>query len=393
MAKMDVREALTLWRQAGLLEPGKAEELSQYLERHAPAPGGGRALRIFAGFGAVLVGLGLILFVGSHWPGMSPIVRILTLFLAYGLVVAAAWTAEIRRYPRVAGAMWLLVSLVLGANIILFGQMFNLSLTFWQGPLLWMVGALALAYAVRSRLNAWLAVPLGLLALGWAGGGHGWFTDDQWEFLVSAEGLRALFAAIGLALLSIGLLAQRSAGWRFASGTWITWGALIVAAPLVLGTVDGRVLDWLFRMHPGLKHWLILVASAGLVTAALLRASLDDPKLSALLVGLAIVVLGLPLLGATGFRAHDYGLLFLFYPLAIFSASLLTVWLGVRAQQSGLINIGMGAAAVVVLIQYFSWSFRLLDRALAFVLGGVLLIVLALWIERKRRHLIEGFAP
>ena len=96
---------------------------------------------------------------------------------------------------------------------------------------------------------------------------------------------------------------------------------------------------------------------------------------------------------ATGFQAEHYDLLFLLYPVAIFVASLATVWLGVQAQQSGLINIGMGSAAVVVLFQYFSWSFRLLDRALAFVLGGVLLIALALWIERKQRHLIEGFEP
>jgi uncharacterized membrane protein len=53
----------------------------------------------------------------------------------------------------------------------------------------------------------------------------------------------------------------------------------------------------------------------------------------------------------------------------------------------------MGAAAVIILIQYFSWSFRLLDRSLAFLMGGVLLIVLALWSEHKRRDLIKEFAP
>lgn len=391
MAKMSAQEALTLWRQAGLLDQAKVEELTRYLQDHAPRRGSALALPIFAGFGAVLVGLGLILFVGSHWPGMSPMARILTLFLAYALVVALALTAEFKDYPRVAAALWLLVSLTLGANIFLIGQLFNLSLTYWQAPLLWMIGALAMAYAVHSRLNAWLAVPLGVLALGWAGGGRGWFTDDQLEFLISPAGIKPVFPLLGLALLSIGLLVRRSQSWRFASATWITWGALMIAVPLVLATLHGEVLDWLFRMAPELKHWLIMAASAGLVAAALLLGGLDDAKLKVLLGGLGVLLLGLPLMGATGFEPRHYKVLFLLYPLIIFVVSLVTVWLGAQNQQTGLINIGMGAAAVIILMQYLSWSFRLLDRSLAFLIGGVLLIVLSFWIERKRRNLIREF--
>jgi uncharacterized membrane protein len=393
MAKINAYEALALWQQAGLLDEAKAKELTRYLEEQAPARGSSRALQIFAGFGAVLVGLGLILFVASHWPGMSPSVRIVTLFGAYGLVVAMAVMTELKRYPRVAAALWLLVSLTLGVNIVLIGQLFNLSLTFWEAPLLWMIGVLVMAYAVRSRLNAWLAVPLGLLALGWAGGGSGWFSDDQFEFLISPAGIKALLPLLGLALLSLGLLVQRSAGWRFASGTWIMWGALLMAVPLVLATVSVEALDWLFRITPRLKHWLSMAVSAGLVAAALRFGGLNDAKHKALLAGLGVLLLALPLLGATGIELKNHKVLFLLYPLTLFVIVLVTVWLGAQAQRAGLINIGMGAAAVIILIQYFSWSFRLLDRSLAFLMGGVLLIVLALWSEHKRRDLIKEFAP
>jgi uncharacterized membrane protein len=392
MAKISVDEALALWQQAGLLNGAKTKELARYLEEQAPLRGSNRALQIFAGFGAVLVGLGLILFVASHWPGMSPRVRIMTLFCAYGFIVAMAVTTELKQYPRVAAALWLLVSLTLGVNIVLIGQLFNLSLTFWEAPLLWMIGALVMAYAVRSRLNAWLAVPLGLLALGWAGGGRGWFSDDQFEFLLSPAGIKALLPLLGLALLSLGLLVRRSAGWRFASGTWITWGALLMAVPLVSATVSVEALDWLFQIIPGLKHWLSMAVSVGLLAAALYFGALDDAKHKVLLASLGILLLALPLVSAMGIELDNYKTLFLLYPLTIFVLALVTVWLGAQAQQAGLINIGMGAAAVIILIQYFSWSFRLLDRSLAFLLGGVLLIVLALWSEHKRRNLIKGFA-
>ena len=62
-------------------------------------------------------------------------------------------------------SLWLLATLMVGAYIFLVGQIYNLSLTFWQAPLLWMLAALAMAYALQSKAHAWLAIPLGLLAL------------------------------------------------------------------------------------------------------------------------------------------------------------------------------------------------------------------------------------
>jgi len=201
--------------------------------------------------------------------------------------------------------------------------------------------------------------------------------------------------------------------WGFISKFFVEHSSWLAQAS---GVLMAAVLLWdvLFRAHLGvslaffeemysrnLGHLFVSPLRVTELVGALLAISflrtligISGAALLAIpLYNFSIFGLGLPLLGMTGFRAERYDLLFLLYPLAILVASLATVWLGVQARRSGLINIGMGAAAAVVLIQYFSWSFRLLDRALAFVLGGVLLIALALWIERKRRHLIEGLEP
>jgi len=53
-----------------------------------------------------------------------------------------------------------------------------------------------------------------------------------------------------------------------------------------------------------------------------------------------------------------------------------------------MINFGVASAAVLIFIQYFSWSFLLLQRSLAFIVGGALLIVTAIFLERQRRSLI-----
>ena len=388
MSKLSAQEALTLWRRGGLIDETKAQELTRYLEQHAPAGGSGRVLKIFAALGAVLVGSGLILFVASHWGGMRPAARILTLFFAYGLAVAPALMAQSKGYLNVAGALWLLVTLVLGTNIILMGQIFNLSLTFWQAPLVWMAGALVMAWATESRLNAWLAVPLGLLALGWAGGGQGWFTDDQWEFLVDHTGIKSLFPVLGLGLLCIGLLLRGNRSWRFAGPTWVNWGALMIAVPLVIATIDADVLDWLIKMRPTAKHWLVIAAVIGLLLAVL-STEKAPLRLLALYAFLGVFLLILPLLGMVGFEFEDFEALFYLFVALVFAISLGLIWAGAHLHRGALINIGMASAGSIVFIQYFSWSLRLFDRSLAFIAGGVLLILAALWMERKRRDLLR----
>ena len=70
ISTVSAEKALALWQQANLLDQAKAEELAHYLEEHRG--GANRTVKIFAALGAVLAGLGMILFVASHWAGMSP---------------------------------------------------------------------------------------------------------------------------------------------------------------------------------------------------------------------------------------------------------------------------------------------------------------------------------
>jgi uncharacterized membrane protein len=388
--QIGAKDALLLWQQAGLIGPEQASELARYLEDHPQqrAHGSGRAVKIISAFGAVLVGLGLMLFVASHWSGMGTMLRILTLFLAYASIVALAVVAGRRGYERVAASLWFLATLTVGANIFLLGQIFNLSLTFWQGPFLWMLAALAMGYALRSRMHAWLAVPLGVLALAWLGGGQAWFTDDQWETLFSASGLRPLYPILGVALVSLALLVRRLDGWRFASGTWLVWGALLIAGPLVVATIDGEALSFLFEISLTTKQVVLLGLGGTLTLAALWRGEFEDPGNRILLTVVAVLVFACVVASAWGWLTKGGGSLFPLFVLAVIALSLYLVWGGLAAANPRLVNLGVASAATVVLIQYFSWSFRLLDRSLAFILGGIVLIVLSVWIEKQRRRLL-----
>ena len=386
MHDIKVRKALDLWEQAGLIDRIKADQLARYLDEHAPSQNSGRMVKIVSVFGAVLVGLGMILFVASHWAGMSPSIRIATLFFAYAGVVGAALLSGQRGYDRVSRSLWFLATLTVGAFIFLVGQIFNFSLTFWQGPFIWLLATLAMGYALRCRLHAWLAIPLALLVLGWFGGGKAWFSDDQLEALIGDYGLKPLLPLLGLGLAALSLLVERLPDWRFAARTWLVWGALLISVPLVLGTIDDQVLKFLTKIDFTSKQWSIIALCVGLVGLAVWLGRFTSLRSRLLMVLVAGLLLGMLFIG--GVDKTNLVPVYALFVLLAFLLALGLIWTGVQAGHPALVNIGVGSAASIMLIQYFSWSMRLLDRSLAFIIGGVVLIALSIWIEKQRRRLL-----
>ena len=395
-ARWPAHKALDHWRATGLLTAEQAEALRADLEAHERQHSSGRAVTIFATIGAVLVGLGVILFVASNWARMGPVARVLVLSAGYVAAAVGAVWAEKWGLPKIANSVWVLVTLMLGANITLIAQIFNYSLTYWQGPFLWMVGAVAMGYARQSPAQGAIAVPLGLLALGWIGGGSGWFMDDQIQFLVSPGGLRPLLPLIGLGLIATALLLRRREAWGFAEAACFKWGTLLIVIPLILSTVDVKAVEWIFGIDLTTKQIVILSGVGVLVALAVLFGRARAELVRPVLIGLTLLFLllivpvdGKPWLDMEVGGSHlPYGL----YVVGVFVLTLLAIGLGVRTQNPPLINTAIYSMAVLIVIQYFSWSFLLLDRSLVFIVGGILLIVMAILLEKKRRALVSRIA-
>jgi len=384
---------LKRWQQEGLLTEDKVAELRASLASGDSA----RGIRIFAAIGAVLAGLGVILFVSSNWAGMGPVSRVTVLLVGFAVVVTGAVAAQRRDQPRVAEATWLLATLMLGANIFLMAQIFNHTLTYWQGTFRWMLGAVVLGWALRSRLQAAVAIPLGLLTLGWLGGGSGWIFDQQMEFLFSAGGLRPILPLIGVGLISSSLLAARSEDWKFLRGSCFGWGLMLIAIPVIISTAEVPVAEWFFGIDGTIKQFAILAVAALLLAAALVfgefRSRASRPVLGATAVFFALMLVtvdGEPWVAAEIGGLH---LPFAGYVLAVFALALLTIWTGVKATDTRLVNVGMVSSALLIFIQYFSWSFAMLDRSVAFILGGLVLLGLSMMLEKKRRALLESMEP
>jgi uncharacterized membrane protein len=394
--RLTADKALSYWRSEGLLSVELANALAASLESIERPADSARAVRVFGFIGAVLTGLGAILFVASNWQGMSPLERTLVLLAGYGITVAAAVLVEKRGFPLVSEAVWLLSTLVLGANIFLIAQSYNLALTLWQGTLAWTIGALAMGYARRSAAQAAVAVPLAILTLGWAGGGSGWFFDDQLEFLFADGGLRPVLPLLGLALVAASTLLALRDDLCFARIPCFRWGTFIVAASLIISTAHAEIATAFYRADFDPKQIGIMVAAAALVVAAASIGKVDSlfsrPTLAVLLAALAaplVRVDGVPWVDIETGGVH---LLFGFYVIGVFGAALFITWLGMQARNPRLVNVGMVSTAMIIIIQYFGWSFELLDRSLAFIAGGVILMALSVFMERQRRRILARIA-
>lgn len=403
---MNAEHALDYWQKKGLLGPKKAKELRKSLEEGIPH----RAVGLFSTIGAILIGLGVILFVASNWEEMTPTLKVVILMTGMIATGVAGYILAFEREYEKTGMALLFVNVFLfGASIFLIGQIYHLPLDFWWGALLWFIGVAFFAYALRSRLHAWIAVPLLILFLGWLRTSLYALGRDEFDFLFNERyTLLSLLPLIGIGLMSVGILHRRSKLLGFASETYFHWGVFIVALPCVLATVEKSVLFNLFRLHGDPMTVITAVVAAACLLLALSRGVFHSSRGKAGLVGVAGFValsyvfgylpvwLGFPVDSLHWYSGEQFlsldmatGLSVLYVLLAFF-AMLLAVWFGTLLKDSALINIGIVGVAIIIFIQYFSWGYELLPRSLFFIVGGLVILIFSSFLEHKRRQLIAS---
>ncbi len=401
-------QALRHWEERKLLTKKKAQEL------RASLPDGavhmqGRAIGIFTALGAILMGLGVILFVSSHWQELSTAFKtglLLVTTVATGLA-GYMLAFEGKRYEKTGIALLFLNVLVFGASIFLVAQIYHLPMELWWGALLWCLGTAYFAYVLRSRLHLWLAVPLLVLFVGWlrssqfSGGNElGFLVDDQGS-IIPALGF------LGLSLTAASLLHGRFSSTAFAAPTLLHWGLFLTLTFLVIGTVHREVFFGFLRYPTDAVGLGVLGTAVLLSVLTLALGKFETAQGKGGLVAMALFLSFTALIAEVprwlGFipESNDYGYaydtlshtligLHIVHILLTFVFCLTVIWFGSLLRRPVVINLGMIAVAFCILIQYFSWAFELLPRSFAFILGGAIILVLGFVLERQRRRLLAS---
>jgi len=152
-----LHEELGHWVAEGLLTSAQGERL----RARYPLESSGWGRLALTGFGAVLIGLGVVLLFAYNWAEMSKFAKLGVIFGALLLVHGSGmW---LRRTPDgwLAGeGMQALGTMLFGAGIWLVAQVYHIDEHYPNAFLIWGLGALALAWALPSLTQALLAVAL-----------------------------------------------------------------------------------------------------------------------------------------------------------------------------------------------------------------------------------------
>lgn len=414
-----LKRDLDLWIERGWVTPQNAEAILHSASEPASAR---RMPAILAILGAVLIGFAVMSFVAANWAEIPKLAKLVMIFGAMWAAYAAAFVLQKRDHPAFAQAAVLIGLGLFGGGIMLIAQIYHIATDDPAGVLAWCIAALATAWALPSRpalalgiLLAviwtyfvaqmsgaasphwafwlpWAAAIILSLRLSWAPGLHlSLIAGFLWQAMnaeaivdthdIAETQLATIFLFEGLALwLAALLLAER--GPRFAAIVE-AWGIVVAFA-----------LFWIFQMDPSDDHTAagitgsVVLALAAVGLAALAFLSVTRQKLEARhvagIAALALLALVFPLV-----KAGSPGLVPWLYAAAFLALAAWLVSYGTGRGSRFAVNFAFVAFAAEVLYLYFETLGSLLDTALFFALGGVLLIVGSFVMERMRRRLVK----
>jgi len=421
-------DELTAWTRGGIVTEDQARriraryDLSEVeLDRHA---GPGKLIAAVAIMGALLCGAGILTFIASNWDEMSDGLR---LALIFSTVIGFQWGGyelAFRRanYPRIGQALLLVGALAYGAGIFLVAQIFHLDDHYPNGFLLWGIGALAVAIAVRSLPV--FTVAASAFAI-WTSCETADFGKAHWIGLgvIAAAVLPLAAVRRSPGHMSVAVLAvatwfafapagwdnsehQLFAGWLAAAGLLLAVGSLHISAGLpqfgipwrAVATFGAMVVAYLLSFHDlvsevaprearaGVTPWHVLLialaASASLAAVARARNILQRWEAFAALALAALAFFWITL------AARDISsAVALLFNLAFFGGAVGLVALGTHERSAATAYQGLGWFGLGLFSRYVDLGFELMDKSLFFVFGGLLLIGVGWVLERQRRRI------
>ncbi len=418
------------WKAEGIVS---AEQADRLRERYAaPAETVPWGLLVFATAGAIVIGLGVILLFAYNWGEIPKLGKLALVFLA----LIAAHTAGIRLLaregwqPKLGEALAALGTMFYGAGIWLVAQIYNIDEHYPNGFLFWALGALAMAWAIRSTASGLLAVVL--LAI-WGCCESLDFRDPEfWSVLLVAGGLLPLawqqrsalllataLAAIQLliavnvgfwgapahaftASLALGVLLVAAARLTeagrpdFAGGAGVMaffgFGAFLVCAYLLsFHDAADNLLDWARPngTRPTMASafgWSLFAAGlagwAWLARRRLLLRKVEIRREEWLLPIALVYCFGLAAMGARGwelFVSWSFNLMLLGF-------AIMWMWRGCQESRLRPTVVGSLLLGAVVLARYFDLFQSLASRGVAFIVLGVIFVAEAMYYRKVRQQ-------
>lgn len=377
------------WVDEGIITEEQRNEIVARYEGEASS----RAIRVVLLLGAVMVGLGALLFVGANWSAIPVFGRLVLLGGLTATAYYAGWLIKYERegWTKLGDGFLLIGSLMVGATLFLTAQVFNVEANVHWLLLLWLVAVAPASYAVRSKPTLLLSV----LLLGWWSGSY----VGGGEVFDVAEGFfrnLGAYAFYGITLYGVGRLHEGSDFEGFAS-TYKTFGPLFFFAMTYVVAVSELTA---VRNVEGITESAflsgVLVAALTVAGAEVYLGKIDERVEAAWYAGtfglsVFTVVVGLAFGTAepTSFEGSVPAAVILTYHAAFLGLVVGTIYLGYEKRVTAYVNIGLLFFILYTGYLYVARIAAYLGTSLAFVAGGLILLFGGAYLEKKRRELVS----
>lgn len=376
------------WERAGIITTDQSRRILDRYTKLRPAEKRvvpSRLIAILSVLGAILVGVGIFAFVAANWGALGKETKIGVIVGAMLVSYSAGYVLRYgqRHYPRVGEALLLLGGIIFGAAIYFVAQLYHISVHYPNGPLIWGLAILPLAYLLRLPSLLWLAVVDLLAWLAMEGSFHQGNHHDL--------ALVVLVGTAGVAAWLIGYAHQRCDKLAPLALPWQTLGALTALGALFPYTFADSFHHQLALGDLLWFHLAIVLVACVAVGALIVGELAEAGWWHAPLAGL--VVLSFFLLTASGILAVPTTMASLaaivfniIYALAIVGL----IFIGFQRQSMAQINIALLFFVADLIARYVDVFWQLLPRSLFFIVGGLLLIAGGIFLERKRRIVLTN---
>ncbi|MFL0804311.1 MAG: DUF2157 domain-containing protein [Agarilytica sp.] len=209
-----------LWQSQGIIDASQANQITGLYPYHQETNWG---KVIFAGIGAIIFGLGIILVFAYNWEAMHRFTKlgIVLLSVAVAHVIGFHYSREHSAHKRIGESLHLLGTMLFGAGIWLIAQIYHIDEHYPNAFLVWALGAMAMGWVLPSLGHTFLALVLVFL----------WHWFETFEFRSVNHG------AVWLVLLGILPIALIM---RSLSALFLTCCMLIFSYSISYSTVAER---------------------------------------------------------------------------------------------------------------------------------------------------------
>lgn len=382
--------------ESGVVTKPQAAKLLAHYQAEADEPTASKLVPILSIIGSVFVGAGFVLYFASNWDIFPDWAKLAILVTAVVATYAAAFVLLfVRGYPKTGHAMALLGSILYGASIFLVGQTYNLGGTFPQALLLWLAGVLPIAYVSGlSSFPYFLSILFGV-----------WLFADVTEVYSDSSDMLVWFPAV-VGVLLAGVSVWHSGRFEQFRRAYFRVGIFGIFSGLFLFTFGDFLNNSGGWSHTATVFTAFFSAGALAYVVKIVRdrdfsrASLY-PAFHLLVLSLFAVVshYAFAYVGTYGYSYHydlsaplEQTALLIFTNLYFLGFCIAVAALGLARKSPYVVNVSLAFVTVFVFAKYFDWFFEMMDRALFFILGGTLFVLVGWQIERRRKILLKSIS-